>query len=119
MAQHNTIGKQGEELARKYLENKGYEIVDQNYKTKRAEIDIVARHKNTLIFVEVRTKQHEQFGTPEETINYRKRLKLVRNANAYVAKAKHSGLYRIDAVCVVIDRNNGSQRITHYENICE
>ena len=118
MAQHNAIGKQGEELARKYLANRGYRILEQNYKTRRGEIDLVARYKNTLIIIEVRTKHHEQFGTPEETIDYKKRLRLLKNANAYVAKVKHSGPYRIDVICVIIDQNNDPQRITHYENIC-
>ena len=118
MAQHNTIGKLGEELARKYLESKGYGILEQNYKTRRGEIDLIAKHKNELIIIEVRTKHHEQFGTPEETIDYKKRLRLLRNANAYIAKIKHTGLCRIDAVCVVIDENKGLRRITHYENIC-
>ena len=78
MAVHNTIGNEGEEIARKYLENKGYSIVEQNYRTKRAEIDIIARlrqgfgglGKDILVFVEVRTKHHERYGTPEDTIGY-------------------------------------------------
>lgn len=118
MAQHNAIGKQGEELARKYLESKGYRIVEKNYKTRRGEIDLVARYKNELVIIEVRTKHHEQFGTPEETIDYKKRLRLLRNANAYIAKVKHVGPYRIDAVCVIIDQNNELKRINHYESIC-
>tara|TARA_Y100000310_G_scaffold96282_1_gene94037 strand:- start:4173 stop:4544 length:372 start_codon:yes stop_codon:yes gene_type:complete len=113
----NTIGKEGEDVAKKYLESKGYTIVERNYKTKRAEIDIIARHKNELIFVEVRTKHHEQFGTPEETIDYQKRMKLQRNAAAFVHRVKYNGSYRIDAVCLVIDREKGLQRIDHYENI--
>ena len=128
MAMHNTIGKEGEEIARKYLENKGYKIIECNYRTKRAEIDIIARsakrgfggyNKDTLVFVEVRTKQHEQFGSPEETINYQKRIKLKRNAAAYIHRKRYYGPYRIDAVCLVIDENEGLQRINHYENIVE
>src|SRR3989344_5204570 len=118
MALHNTIGKEGEELARKYLENKGYSIVVQNYRTKRAEIDIIAKHKNTLIFVEVRTKHHEQYGSPEETIDYKKRMRLQRNAAAYIHRTKYRGPYRIDAVCMIIG-GNGLERISHYENIVE
>ncbi|MDP4007262.1 MAG: YraN family protein [bacterium] len=118
MAIHNTIGKEGEETARKYLESKEYKIVEQNYKTKRAEIDIIARRKNELVFVEVRTKHHEQYGTPEETINYQKRMRLQRNAEAYVHKTKYRGPYRIDAICLIIN-GTGLQRIDHYESICE
>lgn len=119
MAAHNTIGKEGEEVARKYLENKGYKIIECNYRTKRAEIDIIARYKNVLVFVEVRTKHHEQFGTPEDTINYQKRKRLQKNAAAYVHRKRYKGSYRIDTVCLLIDKNSGLQRIDHYENIVE
>ena len=127
MAVHNTIGKEGEEIARKYLENKGYKIIECNYRTKRAEIDIIARlrqgfggqGKDILVFVEVRTKHHEQFGTPEDTINYQKRKRLQKNAAAYVHRKRYEGSYRIDAVCLLIDENSGLQRIDHYESIVE
>lgn len=119
MAIHNIVGRQGEEAAKKYLKNKGYKIIECNYKTKRAEIDIIAKYKNQLIFVEVRTRQSEQYGSPEDTINYQKRIRLQRNATAYIHRKKYQGLYRIDAVCLVIDQNNGLQRINHYESIVE
>jgi putative endonuclease len=128
MAEHNVIGKEGEEIARKYLENKGYAIIEQNYRTKRAEIDIIARLRqgfwglggNLLVFVEVRTKHHEQYGSPEETIDHEKRMRLQRNATAYIHRTRYNGPWRIDAVCIVIDQNTGlSKRISHYESIVE
>jgi len=127
MATHNTIGKEGEEIAKKYLENKGYKVIECNYRTKRAEIDIITRFrqgfggrgKDIIVFVEVRTKHHERCGTPEETIDYKKRMKLKRNAAAYIHRKRYDGLYRIDAVCLVIDENEGLRRIDHYENIVE
>ena len=128
MAEHNTTGKRGEEIAKRYLENKGYAIVEQNYRTKRAEIDIVARLRQgfwglggkLLVFVEVRTKHHEQYGTPEETIDYEKRIRLQKNAAAYIHRTKYRGPWRIDAVCIVMDQATGlSKRISHYESIVE
>ena len=128
MAEHNVIGKEGEEIAKRYLENKGYAIVEQNYRTKRAEIDLIARIRHgfwglggsILVFVEVRTKHHEQYGTPEETIDYGKRMRLQRNAAAYIHRTKYRGPWRIDAVCIVIDQATGlSKRVSHYENIVE
>lgn len=117
MAEHNALGKHGEEIARKYLEGKGYRILEQNYRTKRAEIDMIARGRGILVFVEVRTKHHEQFGSPEETLNYKKRMKVLRNAAAYVSRVRHQGPYRIDAVCVVLNQQQKVERIAHYENI--
>ncbi|TSC64026.1 MAG: putative endonuclease, partial [Parcubacteria group bacterium Gr01-1014_91] len=56
MAQHNAIGKLGEEVARAYLQKKGYKIIEQNWRTKRGEIDIIAKKGDVLALVEVRTK---------------------------------------------------------------
>jgi len=110
-------GKIGEEIARKYLTEKGYKIIEQNYKTKYAEIDLIGREGNELVFVEVRTKKGEDFGAPEETINNKKMRKLWGNARAYAAWKKWKGPYRVDAVCVVLRYNNIVERINHYENI--
>ncbi|MFH1462415.1 MAG: YraN family protein [bacterium] len=113
-----TIGQLGEKIAREYLENKGYKIIAQNYRTKYAEIDLITEKDKTLVLVEVRTKTGEIFGQPEETINKKKILKLKRNALAYAAKIGWRGIYRIDAVCVVLDKNCQLKRINHYADIC-
>ena len=63
------VGRIGEAIAKKYLRKRGYKIIEENYKTKYAEIDLIARYKNALVFVEVRTRIGERFGTPEESIN--------------------------------------------------
>ncbi len=112
-----TTGKIGEETAKRYLKNKGYNIIEQNYKTKYAEIDLIAKRGNEMVFVEVRTKKGEDFGAPEETINKRKLRKLWGNARAYTAWKKWQGPYRVDAVCVVLRRDNSMERLNHYENI--
>ena len=124
MAEHNFVGKIGENLARKYLEDNGYKILEQNYKTKYAEIDLIAEKsagffgKSTLVFVEVRSKTGEQFGTPEETLNYNKLNRLVRAAFCYMARYPGKA-YRLDAVCVVFDPSGKITRLTHHENISE
>ena len=110
-------GKLGENIAKEYLEKKGYNIIDQNFRTKYAEIDLVTKYKNELIFVEVRTKKGDMFGTPEDSLNRKKMLKLRRNAWAYVARIGWKGVYRIDAVCVVLRPDNSVERINHYESI--
>ncbi|HEY4509531.1 MAG TPA: YraN family protein [Candidatus Paceibacterota bacterium] len=111
------VGRLGEDLARKYLEKKGYRILEQNYRTRYAEIDLVAKQKDVLVFVEVRTKIGERFGTPEETLNPRKLQKVKRNAFSYASRVKWDKVYRVDAVCIVLDENHQVQRLNHYENI--
>ena len=110
-------GREGETVAKSYLINKGYKIIDENYQTKYAEIDLVAYFKQTLIFVEVRAKVGEKFGTPEDSINRNKKLKLLKNARAYVGWKRYRGRYRIDAVCIVFDESGDLKRINHYEDI--
>lgn len=119
MAGHNEIGKQGEGIACEFLKRKGYVIVWRNYRTKRAEIDIIARHKGVLVFVEVRSKQHEWFGSPEHTINTKKIARLKRNAIAYAHRERYQGPCRVDAICLAIGQTGIPSRICHYENIVE
>jgi putative endonuclease len=72
MASHNELGKRGEEIAKEYLENKGYQILKMNWRHKRAEIDLIARHEKTLIFIEVKTRSSVDFGHPEEFVDWKK-----------------------------------------------
>jgi putative endonuclease len=126
MSQHNEVGKIGEDLAKKFLEKQGYKIIEQNYRTKYAEIDLVAQNKKCLVFVEVRTKIGENFGTPEETINKAKLRKVLWNAKTYSAFKKWDGPSRIDAICIVLkalgrsltgEADYSVERLNHYENI--
>jgi len=115
------IGKLGESIAKKYLQDKGYKILEQNCRSKYGEIDLICRTGTifkpaTIVFVEVKTRIGERFGTPEDALNRDKRQRLTRNALAYSAYKSYQS-YRIDAVCVVLDENKTVKRITHYENI--
>lgn len=110
-------GKVGEELARTYLEEHGYKIVEQNWHTRYGEIDLIAENKDFVAFVEVRTRVGEQFGMPEETLNYTKMQRILRNAHGYMGRKRTTKPYRIDAICVVLDRDHRPKRINHYENI--
>jgi len=111
------IGYLGEIIAKKYLQNKGYRIIEENYRNKYAEIDLIASHKDILVFVEVRTRTGEQFGTPEESIKRAKIKKLIRNAEAYTAIKRYSKRCRIDAICIVLDEGGEAKRISHYQSI--
>lgn len=81
--------KQGlrfEELAVQFLQRKGFVIVERNFKTKFAEIDIVAKEGETLCFVEVRSRSDSRYGTPQATINFRKQEKIIKAASAYLQR---------------------------------
>jgi putative endonuclease len=110
-------GKLGERIAKRYLQDKKYRIAEENYKTKYAEIDLIAHKKDILIFVEVKTKIGEQFGSPEDSINRDKMKRLKRSAHVYAVKKRYAKRYRIDAICIVLDKEREASRINHYENI--
>jgi len=115
--QFNRIkGKDGEEMASNLLRQKGYQILDQNNSTKWGELDIIATKNNILIFVEVKLKSTEDYGTPEEMIGKNKLAQIKRTAEMYLLNnpdiGKSFDRYQIDAVCIV----EGS-RISHHENL--
>jgi len=123
MSLHNEIGKIGENFAKEFLKKQGYRIIEQNYKTKYAEIDLIAEKsagffgKKELVFIEVRTKIGENFGSPEDTLNKSKLRKVMQNALAYSAFKKWRGPSRIDAICIVLKADCTISRLTHHENI--
>jgi len=117
MKSKDIIWKIGEERAKKYLEDKGYKIIEQNYRTRYSEIDLVVEKHNILIFIEVRTKRSDIFFSPEESINQKKLKKLYWNAENYVGVNKYKGQYRIDAICIILNHNNSVKRIEHYKGI--
>lgn len=115
------VGKRGEEIAAKYLQDRNYKILEKNYSTKFGEIDLIAVKNNILSFVEVKLKQSEDFGTPEEMIGRGKLARVQHMAEFFILenpdKAKIYETYSIDAVCIVSDGENGVKRISLYENI--
>lgn len=111
------IGKYGENLAKKYLENLGYKILDMNYKYSRyGEIDIIALYKSELCFVEVKTRRNNKFGTPMEAITKDKLIKIQLSAKNYIQEKKPKfEHYRIDAISIELKENK--EEITHIKNI--
>ena len=110
----------GENLAQAFLKKKGYAILETNYRCREGEIDIVARQKDCLVFVEVRTKSDLRFGTPEESITENKMSHLKRAANRYQQQHyKLPALWRIDVVAVELDGNQKLKRIELIENAVE
>lgn len=115
---HLELGRRGEDDAASFLEKIGFCIIERNRRDKCSEVDIIATEGNELVFVEVRAKSNEKFGTPEETINSQKKTHLLRGANKFIADRDYRGLARIDAVCVVYADTDGAlTRLTHYRNI--
>lgn len=116
-------GRIGEEIAKKYLLEKGFEIIEQNYSIDMGEIDIIALHNNWLVFVEVKMKVGDQFGLPEEMISKGKIWQIRRVAEMWMLNnEKMRRLHpqqRIDAVCIVTDTDYNVESLKYYDNIQE
>lgn len=103
MAEHNDLGKWGEEEAALYYEDRGYEILERDWKVGKRDIDLIAltEDKDTLVFVEVKTRQNNDLQEPEEAVDVKKMRNLAIAANAYV---KLHGLdmdVRFDIISVI------------------
>ena len=114
-------GKYGEDIAVKYLIKNGYKIVERNYHFSRyGEIDIIALDKDTLCFIEVKTRTTEKFGTGFEAVNRTKLSKIYKCALSYlsIAKIPYKN-YRIEVVSILLTANETDKepKITHIKNV--
>ena len=115
MAKHNELGKLGEDIAQQYLMDKGHQILACNWKCGRAEIDIISRHHNTLIFTEVKTRSTDFFGAPERAVNEKKENLIIRAAQQYLYENDYDAEIRFDVISIIIAHNNSTQ-ISHFED---
>ncbi|TYB79883.1 YraN family protein [Bizionia myxarmorum] len=114
MADHNELGELGEQLAAEYLFAKGYLILERNYYFQKAEVDIIAEYKGELICVEVKTRNSDFFGDPQEFVTAGKVKLLVKAMDAYITENDIELDCRFDIIAVL--KNKNTENITHYEN---
>ncbi len=111
------IGSIGEQLAVDYLKNKGYYILDRNYRTKLGELDIVAKKNNLIVFIEVKTRTSDKFGVPSEAVNYKKQKTIQKLSQQYILNKNlydDCWLYRFDVIEVRI--KDKKYKVEHIEN---
>jgi len=108
-------GRFGEEEASMYLQRKGYEILHRNWRSGKDELDIVARHDDALVFVEVKTRTGNTMGEPWESVDARKQEALARSAEAYIQHFMIQSEVQFDIVSVVISPEKDIW-IDHIEN---
>lgn len=100
MAEHNELGKKGEDLAVEYLQQKGYQILDRNWIFQKAEIDIIAQKDNILAVIEVKTRSSLDFGLPQDFVKQKKIQLLLKAINAYIEDSKIDYEIRFDIISV-------------------
>jgi putative endonuclease len=114
MAQHNELGKKGEQLAVDFLLKNGYEIIERNYRFDKAEVDIIAKQKDVLAIIEVKTRSTIDFGNPQDFVKPKQIQRLVKVVDEYVNVNNLDVEVRFDIVAIVKEGKGFS--IEHLEN---
>src|SRR5882672_1946443 len=115
MSAHNELGKEGEEEAVRFLQKKGYAILERNWRHGRGEIDIIASYLEMIIFIEVKTRRNYAFGYPEESVNRHKQNMLLNTAEHYLEEKKIGSECRFDILSVYKSKEN-KFFIRHFED---
>jgi len=111
---HNELGKWGEQFAADYLQRKGYDILERNWFFAKAEIDIIAQKGDELIIVEVKTRNSDFFGDPQDFVTPAKIKLLVKAANEYIISNDLDLETRFDVIAVL--KNKTQEKLEHFEN---
>lgn len=103
MAAHNELGKWGEEMAAEYLQQKGYRIIERDWRSGNRDIDIIAQAPDlsTLVFVEVKTRKNEVLMRAADAVNPTKARNIALSANNYVKMCRVDALLRFDIITIV------------------
>ena len=108
------FGKMGEQMTAKYLTDKGYIILEHNYRRGHLEIDLIALDGDELVIVEVKSRAYDTILQPEDAVDHKKRLALIRLANEYVKTHGRKENVRFDIVSIVSNANG--TEIKHLKN---
>ncbi len=115
-----TLGDWGEERALRYLSDQGYQLLTRNWRTREGEIDLVMKQDLTIVFIEVKTRITDHFGSPEESITRGKQKRLRKTCLAYLQESDYENRdWRIDVVAIEATKSGEITRLDHYENAVE
>ncbi|HNP93987.1 MAG TPA: YraN family protein [Cyclobacteriaceae bacterium] len=107
-------GELGEQLAANFLTEKGYDILERNYRYKHSEIDLIVKKDNWLVFVEVKTRTSEAFGYPENFVDDKKAEKILEGAEQYLFETNWDGNVRYDIISIMLKKD--IPEVVHFED---
>lgn len=114
------LGDWGEEKALRYLSDQGYQLLARNWRTREGEIDLVMEQDLTIVFIEVKTRITDRFGSPEESITSGKQKRLRKTCLTYLQESDNENRdWRIDVIAIEATRIGEITRLDHYENAVE
>lgn len=120
MGWNHFLGDSGEAQAARFLRKQGYRILDRNHRNRVGELDLIARDRDRLVFVEVKTRSSKQAGHPAEAVDRTKQRQIVRTALAYLHERQLlESPVRFDVIAVLNDPDSKQVRIEHYQNAFE
>lgn len=112
------IGVLGEKIASKFIAEKNYIILDKNYKITNGEIDIIAKRKDIIVFIEVKARSNLKYGIPAEYLTRKKRDRITKTAKFYILSHNlNNYIFRFDLVEIYFDKKYNLQKIIHLENV--
>lgn len=114
MAQHNELGRIGEDTAVNYLKEKGFQIIERNTRCAKVEVDLIAKFEDYIVFVEIKTRSSMRWGNPEDAISKAKIKRMVEAAHYYIDENDIDLPVRFDIVAIVI--NKKIVEIEHFED---
>jgi putative endonuclease len=117
--QRQTLGRLGEDLAASYLKEKGYRLLERNYRCYLGEVDIIALDEKTLVFIEVRCRSSGKFGLPQESVQWYKQAKVRKIAQYYLqtASIKPALPVRFDVLALLFDPFDLDYKLRQIEHI--
>lgn len=116
MYKRHEIGKLGEDLACRYLQNQGYKILERNFEARQGEIDIIALDKSEIIFIEVKTRSNISYGKPVEAVNEIKQNHLIKTIEYYIySRHLENEFIRIDIIEIYLWKNK--YRVNHIKQV--
>ena len=117
--QRKQLGAKGEKLAVEFLESQGYSIIEKNFRNYLGEIDIIAKDKDTICFIEVKTRKSDRYDSPFEAVSRRKQTQIIRVALSYLQKTRQmDSKVRFDVVGIDYEKEE-SKRIAIIKNAFE
>lgn len=120
MLNNKETGRLGENIARMFLLENGYSILESNYNTKFGEIDIIAMDGKTVVFIEVKTRRGVNYGYPREAVDKYKQLKIKNMAEYYILVKKLANVpVRFDIIEVFLDKDNNAKSVNILKNAFE
>jgi putative endonuclease len=115
--QKQATGQWGEDIAARYLEEHGYDILGRNFRTAHGEIDIIASKEGCSVFVEVKTRSSHAFGYPEDSVSLRKQAHMLSAAEEYLqTHPGSSDSWQFDVIAIE-KKSGGKPEVVHFENV--